>query len=84
MKHHSYPKDSIPHHLRCNHTGAAMRPLFCVNCTGHEVLARYHALDFAYRIGFPECSDLEFDKFESLCRELFPEEASFWPVNVDT
>jgi len=78
-----YPKDTVPHHLRCGHTIAEMRPLFCVKCTVIEAENRYGALNQAYRDGNPLVSDLEFDKYETYCRARWPECKTFHKVGKD-
>lgn len=79
----SYPKDSVPHSLRCGHTIAEMRPLFCVDCTSIEAEVRYRALNVAYRDGDALISDLEWDKYETYCRARWPDCATFFKVGKE-
>lgn len=81
--HLAYPNNSIPHALRCPHTPAEMRPLFCEDCTADEVYARYKEMDFLYRMGEPVCGDEEFDRYELLCRKKFPFDERFKQVGSD-
>lgn len=78
-----YPRHSLPHDLRCPHTGATMRPLFCSRCTADEVSQRYTALKTAYYDGTPLVSDEYFDRYEMYCREEFPGDMRFYKVGSD-
>lgn len=80
MSNLTYPHHSLPHHLRCPHTGAVMRPVLCSVCTADEVVVRYMTLKTAYYEGAPLVSDEYFDRFEGWCREEFPNDRRFYNV----
>lgn len=82
MKYRSYPKDTVPHELRCPHTASDMRPLFCRSCSEADVVVRYVALNNAYRAGEPLVSDTEFDKYEIYCRARWPSCTTFRKVGT--
>lgn len=78
----SYPKDCIPHELRCSHQDVVMvlRPWLCAECTADEAYRTYHTLNMSYRQGAPLVSDIRFDRFEIRCRERWPDDARFKQV----
>lgn len=78
-----YPSGSLPHHLRCHHTGSQMRPLFCNDCTADDVAARYQELKTAYYDGRPLMKDENFDRYERYCREYWPDDDRFKKVGSD-
>ena len=79
---YAYPKDCIPHELRCKHQDGVMvlRPWLCYACTADEAYATYHTLNTAYREGSQLCRDLSFDRFEDLCRKRWPEDQRFHQI----
>jgi hypothetical protein len=78
-----YPNGSLPHELRCPHTPAELRPLFCTDCTADEVAERYTTLKTAYYDGEPLMSDEAFDRYEKYCREKFPDDERFHSVGSE-
>ena len=86
MKSHNkvymYPKDTIPHELRCKHQDAVMvlRPISCDLCTADELYTLYSILNTAYRTGEPLSEDHYYDRLEARCRKLFPQDPRFWKV----
>lgn len=77
-----YPKDCIPHDLRCKHQDEVMvlRPWLCHMCTADDAYNTYAALNNTYRSGSPLVPDKVFDRFESLCRDRWPEDKRFHQV----
>lgn len=79
-----YPKDSIPHELRCPHNDDKMvvRPWLCYQCSADELWASYQTMNLAYRNGEALVPDKVFDNYEKLCREHYPEDRRFWKVGT--
>jgi hypothetical protein len=72
---------SIPHELRCPHTPAQIRPLFCDRCTADEAYAWYQAAKASYYAGQPLVDDdREFDRWEMYMREKWPDDKRFEEV----
>ena len=81
MSYYEYPKGDLPHHLRCPHTIATMRPLICQDCTADELSAVYLELKRAYYAGTPHITeDPLFDRYESMCRTRYPMCEVFYTV----
>lgn len=72
-----YPNGVIPHELRCPHTPARLRPLFCEQCTADDAFKTYITLKKAYYAGEPLCEDWHFDNFEKYCKEKWPNDRRF-------
>lgn len=74
-------KSSIPPELRCPHTPAEIRPLFCECCTANEAYKWYKMAKSSYYAGTPLVrDDLEFDRWEIYMRQLWPEDKRFEEV----
>lgn len=75
---------TIPHELRCPHTPAAIRPLFCEKCTADEAYVRYAEAKRSYYAGQPLVTDdLEFDRWELYMRKLWPNDKRFEEVGSE-
>lgn len=76
-----YPKDSLPHALRCPHTSATMRPMTCVNCTADELLAVLLELKRSYYVdGIELMGEKQYDQFEAYLWGRFPKDERFKQV----
>jgi hypothetical protein len=73
-------KSSIPEEWKCPHTMAEYRPLICYQCTADDLFLLKSRLNQAYRIGEPVCSDAQYDMYEQIFRDHYPDDERFWKV----
>ncbi len=76
----NYQRDTLPHQLRCPHTGSQMRPVMCQDCGATDLYTVYQELKRAYYAGDPYLSDKAFDRFEDMCRAEWPDDNRFHKV----
>ena len=85
MKHCMYPKDSVPHALRCAHVTFpnGLKPFLCADCNSDHAYQLYSSINDAYRKGDPIMNDYMFDMFETYLRERHRRDPRFWKVGQD-
>lgn len=84
MTHLTYNRGVLDHSVRCPHTKAELRPLFCNSCTADEVYARYLECKRSYYIdGISLADDENFDRFEKYCQDRYPLDTRFYMVGYN-
>lgn len=75
----------VPDELRCPHTIATIRPLFCQDkCGPDEWVKIYHAAKRAYYNGDPILYDMTYDRLETEARKRWPNDQRFWSVGLSS
>lgn len=76
-----YSNNVLPHEYRCPHTGAELRPIWCVDCKNADTAyALYAEFKRAYYNGSPLVEDEQFDNYELNCRRAWPDDTRFEKV----